>query len=111
VADAWPVTWSPSAVADARAALRDAGAVSADHARATYDGLLAAARGLGRRGQVHEVPPEFLAIGITHLREARAGTLRVFYRIQASRIAIVGLVDARHDPGEALFRRAMQALA
>jgi hypothetical protein len=98
------IEWSRTAVSDGRTLLADA-----EDGRGLMESVMQALRTVSGRGAVHDVPPEFFEIGLTHLREIRAGNLRVFYRVARARISVVGLLDARHDPGEALFRRGIRA--
>ena len=100
------IEWAPSALADCRWLLGGAGSA----ARSLYDQIMQELRGLVRRGQGFGVPPEFMEVGLTHIREARVGAVRILFRVTRSRISIVGVLDARHDPGETLMRHWLQGL-
>jgi plasmid stabilization system protein ParE len=100
------VEWSRTAVADGRTLLSDT-----EDRRGLCEGILLALRKACARAAVHDVPPEFLDVGLTHIREVRAGDIRIFYRLGRSRLGVIGLLHVRHDPGEALFRRMLRDLA
>ena len=103
------LSWAPIAVDDLEGIL-DYLAVEADGDTAAEIGarILAKIATLTRFPERCRVVPELKRIGVRDFRELIVGPYRVFFRIDASIVGIVGVLDGRRDVEEVLAVRGIR---
>ena len=103
------LSWAPIAVDDLEGIL-DYLAVEAGGDRAAEIGsrILARIATLTRFPERGRVVPELKRIGLRDFRELIVGPYRIFFRIDASIVGIVGILDGGRDVEEVLASRGIR---
>ncbi len=103
------VYWTPTALQDIALILSHTAAENPVAAAAVIDRLEARADSLGTLTPRSRTVPELREIGVHQYRELIEPPWRLIYTVEAERIAVVAVIDARRDLATLLLERLIRS--
>ncbi len=103
------VYWTPTALQDLASILSHIAAENPAAAVAIIDSLEARARSLGTLTPRGRTVPELREIGVHQYRELIERPWRLVYTVEAERVALVAVLDARRDLQTLLLERLIRS--
>lgn len=103
------IYWTPTALQDLASILPHIAAENPTNAAAVIDKLEARAESLGTLTPRGRTVPELREIGVHQYRELIERPWRLIYTVEAGRVAVVAVLDARRDLQTLLLERLIRS--